>query len=444
MAERIALVGGGAAGTLVAIHAIRRARTGGRSLEVTVIEPRPDLGAGIAYSTTAPEHRLNVRAEAMSAYPDEPADFMTWAELPPSVFAPRGRFAEYLRACLARELTAAGEAVAFRHVADRVTDVSRGDDRWTVTTSEGEIFVADHVVLATGNVLPEVPAWAADITGHERFVTDPWTTGEWAPAHGDTVLAVGTGLTFVDLGLDVLATPGVNVIGVSRRGTLPAPHAPCAAVAEVPELRTPRDVIRWIREAGDGWRGAIDGLRPLSSHTWRSFTDEQQAQFLRHAMRFWDAHRHRMAPEAASQLDAHQRSGRLRIVAARVTGARTDSPRALSVELSDGATVLADWLVLCTGPSPSALLRRTPVASLIAQGVAVPGPHGLGLSCDPTTGALIDAHGRASESMWTIGPLRRGVLWETTAIREIREQAMLLAGLLVGTADTAAALTSSR
>jgi uncharacterized NAD(P)/FAD-binding protein YdhS len=46
-------------------------------------------------------------------------------------------------------------------------------------------------------------------------------------------------------------------------------------------------------------------------------------------------------------------------------------------------------------------------------------------------GALLDAGGVPSRSLFTLGPTRRGELLETTAIPEIRVQASELAGLLL-------------
>jgi uncharacterized NAD(P)/FAD-binding protein YdhS len=46
-------------------------------------------------------------------------------------------------------------------------------------------------------------------------------------------------------------------------------------------------------------------------------------------------------------------------------------------------------------------------------------------------GSLIDCRGRVSSSVSVVGPLRRGVEWETTAIPDIRRQVEALAPRLV-------------
>jgi uncharacterized NAD(P)/FAD-binding protein YdhS len=57
-----------------------------------------------------------------------------------------------------------------------------------------------------------------------------------------------------------------------------------------------------------------------------------------------------------------------------------------------------------------------------------PAPDHSGSAWPPTpTVRLLDRAGQASDTLWAIGPLRRGALLETTAIPEIREQAAALA-----------------
>ncbi len=50
----------------------------------------------------------------------------------------------------------------------------------------------------------------------------------------------------------------------------------------------------------------------------------------------------------------------------------------------------------------------------------------MGLDAD-ARGALRDAHGKAAADIVTLGPLLRGLRYETTAIPEIRDQAAAIA-----------------
>jgi uncharacterized NAD(P)/FAD-binding protein YdhS len=69
---------------------------------------------------------------------------------------------------------------------------------------------------------------------------------------------------------------------------------------------------------------------------------------------------------------------------------------------------------------------------LLDAGLAAPGPLGLGLATDPD--------GRCSEGVYALGALRRGELWETTAVPEIRVQADAIAATIAtGAASSAPA-----
>jgi len=69
---------------------------------------------------------------------------------------------------------------------------------------------------------------------------------------------------------------------------------------------------------------------------------------------------------------------------------------------------------------------------LLARGMVRPDPLFLGLDVS-TEGALIDQDGTASDSLYTVGPARKGGLWESTAVPELRQQALKLVEHLVNT-----------
>ncbi len=69
------------------------------------------------------------------------------------------------------------------------------------------------------------------------------------------------------------------------------------------------------------------------------------------------------------------------------------------------------------------------LAGLLEAGHVRQGPLGLGLDHE-SRGALVTAAGVPSKLIYGIGPVRKGHLWETTAIPEIRAQSLELADLL--------------
>ena len=71
----IIITGGGFSGTALAIHLARQSSS---PLLITVVEPREQLGGGVAYSTQEPAHRINVPASRMQLSGDEQGAFDRW------------------------------------------------------------------------------------------------------------------------------------------------------------------------------------------------------------------------------------------------------------------------------------------------------------------------------------------------------------------------------
>lgn len=128
-------------------------------------------------------------------------------------------------------------------------------------------------------------------------------------------------------------------------------------------------------------------------------------------------------------------SGQLTIAAGRIQPGETTSDRAavtLRPRRSQTPIVLqVDRVVDCTGV---AIDYRQPLHPLIEnlrlQGLIRPNAIGLGLNT-AAEGALIEASGKISTLLYTLGTPRKGDLWETIAVPELRQQAQTLAETLL-------------
>ncbi|MGW3955566.1 FAD/NAD(P)-binding protein, partial [Streptomyces sp. NPDC004752] len=437
----VAIVGAGASGTLTAVQLCETAARRRIPLDLVLIDPAPEAGRGVAYATRDPRHRLNVPAGGMSAYPDDPGHFTRWLcrHGEPAVtgadFATRYRYGAYLADALGRAVVRAHGTVAVRRLRTRAEDCTgTPDGRVEIRLADGGPLIADAAVLATGPAAPAA-AWVPPrLREAPRFIGTPWAPGALNGPCADTadVLLVGTGLTAVDLAL-TLDHPGRTVHALSRTGLLPQPHAlgpagSMPAPADLPDaslgrLRRAvyRHLSRSVRIHGD-WRPALDSLRPHTTRLWRSLTPEEREEFLAREGALWNTHRHRMAPATAEHVSRARTARRLHVHTGTVVGAHGDA--GLRVELSGGRTLHVGWVIDCTGPGrrPDDPLWR----ALFAAGTAVAGPLGMGVAT--RDGRLVDARGRTGAPLFTLGAPRRGELWETTAIPEIRGQAAELAG----------------
>jgi hypothetical protein len=140
--------------------------------------------------------------------------------------------------------------------------------------------------------------------------------------------------------------------------------------------------------------------------------------FLRHVARYWEVHRHRASPATARRIAELRCTGRLSVHRGNVTSVAEQAGR-LSVHIDqDGTTaeLTAGWLVNGTGPATDITRAADPLLrDLLGHGLARPDPLRLGIDADPA-GAVLDAAGRPSSTIFTLGPPLRGLLYETTAI----------------------------
>jgi uncharacterized NAD(P)/FAD-binding protein YdhS len=445
------VIGAGAAGTLAAARLIEEAGRRPRPIDVTLIDPRPAVGRGVAYSTDDDRHLLNVPVRKMSAYPEDAEHFARWLrgqddEVDHCAFVARGRYGDYLAHVL-DEAQRRTPWASVRHLRDRVVDLGH-DGRCRLTLASGGVVEVDGVVLAVGHLGSEL-SWVPDsLRESARLVADPWAVGglDHVEPDGD-VLLVGTGLTMVDA-VRVLDRPGRVIHATSRHGVLPHAHvAGQLPVMEAPELSSATPTLAELHEVMDrhiekaiarygDWRPAIDSIRAMTSRLWAGLSAADRAEFVALDARQWDAARHRIPPASAIALEQARTQDRLVLHTARVVDA-VETDDGVDVTLSDGTTVRVSAVVNCAGPSGDPGESTDPlVRSLVERGLARRGPLGMGFDTTDD-GALRDSLGRAEIPVWTLGSLRRGTLWESTAIPEIRDQAAALAKQLLGPAPAA-------
>ncbi|HEX6148247.1 FAD/NAD(P)-binding protein [Nocardioides sp.] len=452
---RVVVVGAAASGTLTAIHLTRLAGRRGAALEIHLVDPADNTGRGVAFGTTDDRHLLNVVAGNMSALPEDPGHFVVWRArqhsedtTSPLDFAPRREFGRYLEETLSDALAAVPDVRLQRH-RSRATAIGRTRSGVLVRTSDGHLLDADAAVIATGLDAPST-AWAPeDLVASPFFVPDPWAPGALDVVRRDAtgpaaLLLVGTGLTMVDVTLSLAhldGRPGRAVHAISRGGRLPHVHADVPGLAAVPDVESwgftlealrvqVAEHLRSVEHATGDWRQAVDGLRVHTATLWGRLDETDRAEFLRHDASRWNVVRHRMAPESMVELDALRDSQRLTIDPGRIEACEPLPRGGLRVTLSDGTSREVGWVINCTGPDSDVRNAGDPLVEDLLRTraggtLAVAATAGMGFRT--VRGRLVDEHGRAEAPLWTLGALRRGELWESTAIPEIRAQARAVA-----------------
>lgn len=448
----IIIIGGGASGVLLAAHLLRDPDA---DLRVTLIEKRPALGQGLAYSTPLDDHILNVSALGMSAYADDPEHFWRWllghghaeGDNPQYVYVPRRIYADYLAGLIDGIRETEGANGRLTTVSEECVSVATTPAGVVVDLDNGASIVGHVAVLAVGH--EEQPLVGKDVAVRLGSAADT------ALDPDGTVLILGTGLSMVDAWLSLTARGHRGkVVALSRRGLIPSLQRKGRPIrldsADVPLgtdlsyfIRWFRDLVRETERAGGDWRDVVDGIRPFNQMIWRSWPAGAKKRFIEHTRAWWDIHRHRMPPALHERISAALAGHRLELVAGKLLSARHDGDAVEASIRRRGAekpeTRRFARVYDCTGITADLAAGSNPaVRSLLDRGLARPDPLHIGL--DVTDGcAIVRANGKPSERLYAIGPLTRGAFFEIEAIADIRTQVAALAKVLAAEARMAQA-----
>ncbi len=442
----IVVVGGGASGVILAAHLMRRADP---DVRVTVIEKGDRIGPGLAYSTTLPDHRLNVLASRMSAFADEPDHFWHWyrettpdAGRDPETFVPREAYGRYLSWIFDTFADQGGGVARLRALRNECVAIHPNGRGVAVRLNNGISVPAERLVLATGHDPRPDPSHPNAV----RIGSDADT-----PIDPDSrVVILGSGLSMIDtwLALEHRGHRG-EIVVVSRRGLLPQSHAARRKplrldVADIPLGTELSYFVRWFGELienserhGGDWRDVVDGLRPFNQQIWRDWPMSAKRRFLEHTKAWWDIHRHRIPPDIYERAARALERGRLRLFAGKVQDIeeRPDGslllmirPRGKGVVEAMDCARIYDCTGIIKDPSRTS---NTLIRNLIRDGTARPDPLRIGIDVTEDC-AVIDGSGVPSDRIFAVGPLTRGTFFEIDAVPDIRVQCERLAGRLIG------------
>ena len=474
--HRVAIVGGGFTGVAFAAHLLRAAS---RPLEIDVVEPRTSLGAGLAYGSAAPEHRINVPSDRMDVYSEDPLHFTRWLKTtgawqadPDALtewgdhYSRRHVFGQYMGALLDEALSAAPVGSAVRHLRGNAMDLSEEGERLRLVLDPGvsERHRYDAVGVFTSHAPPAFP-WpvhdraqdpragsgertpaAPARSGMPMVIPDAWDLDAIRAVPSDArVVIAGVGLTMADVVVSLRAQGHAGtVVALSRRALLPRPQIARFDVLPLLEddvcPRSTRALLRLVRrrvaqaEAGGlQWRAALDGLRRALPTVWRALPIGEQRRALRWLRPFWDVHRFRMAPQVAALLDAGRRDGWLEVRAGRIDALdrRRDSLAVTVSRRGESHALHCDVFVNCTGPDARFDRTANPLLrALLDRGRVVADAHRLGPAVD-ALGRAIDRAGSPDPRIRIAGPLVKGTVGEVVGVPEASANARIAAEDLV-------------
>lgn len=403
-------------------------------------------------------------------------------------FVPRCYFGEYLRDLLKGVLRSVEGFHLFYSIEGPCLDIREADDQQKsklLDLGGGKVLAVDRVVLAVSNFVKNnnsCKAWGADQGAHNgvgRVIVDPWNQDQLKKVgRHSRVMFIGTGLTMVDVALSLKKQGHYGAMtALSRHGLVPRSHRvdgmnpPAHWVEEFKheiqgsfsfgdqELGVPsktqlnnlahkkltliglfglvRKKIKSLQSSKGDWRWAIDALRPITQALWQALAPQDQERFLRHLKHYWDVHRHRMPPSVGLEIEAMMSQKALQVIAGRILGCSLEKDHMVIEyqgrhQINQGSMqkpekVVVDVVIDCTGYKPglNELLESHLWLCLYERGFI--NVHRLGLGIDVTKdGRTIDRMGRAVPWLFAMGSMRTGLLLESTAVPELREQASRL------------------
>lgn len=452
----ILIVGGGFAGAALTLRLLEQ----NRPLRIVIVEPRAQIGRGVAYSTTETVHLVNGPTSHFSLYPDSAPDHLAdWVRAngpdgdwtPPKgdlteTFIPRRLFGTYVTEELSRAIDAARPRATVEHLRGSVTALTRKAGRLVAMTSAGQRVEADQVVLATG-VFPFAQGAAAALDD-PRHVRNPWDPQALDRIVGaKDVLLIGTSLSMVDMvaSLEARGYRG-RYLAISRHGHLIEPRR---LPDDVPEflqpdalphtalalLRAVNGRRKAIVAAGGDWQSLLGGLRAHILPLWQLGSTAERLRFVRHLRSLWDVSLHRAAPPSFAAVERTRSEGRFAAGAARLIGLTAGSGGLTATIRPRGMrqtqTLRVGAVIDCRGHQEHDWRRVTaPLPrQLLASGIVTPHATGFGIAAT-AQGEVIGRDGGIAGDLFALGHPMRGVAWESSSIPEQLAQSAGLADLL--------------
>ena len=419
------------------------------SSSVVVIGDDPGFGRGTAYRTELYLHRLNVPAGRMSLFPDRPDAFVEWLgdrkrPLREGDFASRQDYGLYVRDTLAALLRSKRSHCRVDFIRAKATGcIERYGTMLGFLLDNGDEVAGRNIALCLGVGNAALPVEIAELSAEARsqVIKNPWRLS-WLQRvrANDRVAILGSGLTMIDQVLALYAHGFKGHIDVlSRRGLIPHGHAKApkpAAHLDLDSLPTNVSGLlhrlrRESRQAGD-WRSVMDGLRPQTQALWHRLPEIERRRFLRHALPWWNIHRHRVAPDVFDRFQRMVESGQVSIHAGFLSQIGEGSGLTLSYRVrgsQEFQALKADWIVNCTGLERAGISHSPLLREMLKQRLIEADQLGLGIAVDPQSRVL--RGGTSDPTTYAVGALTAGQFWEITAVPDIRVQARKVASSIV-------------
>lgn len=448
--KTITIIGGGASGALILINILKYFPDA--PVAVKWIEKSGEFGTGTAYSTDKDYHLLNVPANFMGLFHNYANDFFEWLlkkgyAYSEHDYVPRKIYGDYVKEHLFHALKN-NENIQLELIQGEIIDIEKENEQYILSLQNNKRIKTDSVILAVGNFLPADPVLKnMDYSYSPNYFRNPWDNEiNHSLKRTDDILIIGTGLTMVDKILDTYhQIHKGKIYAISRNGYLPFTHYPCSRHQKYPDYTeellqasTTQELYSIIRrhidagiKSGIDWRVVVDTIRPSLPKIWDGLSLREKKTFLRRVGSLWTVVRHRIPVICADIIHLLKDKKQLQIVGGRILEI-IETDKGFTVAYLDKKELIrkeiqVQKIINCSGPqlnpanTDSLLLKN-----LLNKGMICVDELGLGLNA-LHDGRLLDKNNQVVPDFYTIGNGLKGILFESTAIPEIRVQAYNLA-----------------
>lgn len=452
--KTITIIGGGASGALILINILKYFPDA--PISIKWIERSGEFGTGTAYSTDKDYHLLNVPANVMGLFHDYANDFFEWLlkkgyTYSEHDYVPRKIYGDYIKENLFAFLKR-NENIYIELIQAEIIDIEKEVNHYILIQQNGKRIKSDVVLLCTGNFLPANPQLIdMEYTEHPSYFRNPWSNDiHQSIKRTDDILIIGTGLTMVDKMLDLYhQIHKGKIYAISRNGYLPFTHYPCSRHQKYPDYKeellqatSTRELYTIIRyhidkgiKSGIDWRVVVDTIRPALPEIWDNLPLKEKKTFFRRVGSIWTVVRHRIPVICADIIHLLKDKKQLSVLAGRLKEIK-ETENGFIVSYLDKQEryrkeIVVQKIINCSGPqlnpkNTDSLLFK----NLLNKEMICIDQLGLGFNA-LTDGKLLDKHNNVIPGLYTVGNGLKGVLFESTAIPEIRLQAYNLAKELI-------------
>ncbi|HXP52329.1 MAG TPA: FAD/NAD(P)-binding protein, partial [Bacteroidia bacterium] len=367
-------------------------------------------------------------------------------------FLPRKLYGEYLESVWNKANAAKGAGTELNIINDTAVDIEPGDDGVVILLKSGKQIIAHKAIIATGNSEPRDPAIPnAAFYSSPAYFKNSWKAESVNNIKSEKdILIIGSGLTMVDTVLGLIEngfTKTIYSISPHGFGILPHRHGGVKYTGLTDELKEPYTLydlvrlthkhIRQVRQLGLSAEPIIDSLRPHTQKIWQALSLKERRYFLNSRLRhMWGVARHRLPVHTHDFIQNLRIQGKLVVLAGNIKNIEQTNEGILvsyynrKTRLDEKLTV--ERVINCTGPESSIKkTSNTLLQNMFRRGVISSDPLELGMNADVESFKVIDKYGDKIPNIYTLGANLRGMLWETTAVPELRLQAEKLAKQLL-------------